>query len=67
MLGLVYKDISGKTYWVDKEGEISKDLVEMTDSEANQAITNFMCSCNGQTVCYLDSNEEFLTKVKVGE
>ena len=43
---LIYKDSDGKPYWVDKDGDISLNFVEMTKDEADSAAGAFMRTCH---------------------
>ena len=43
---LIYKGSDGKPYWVDKEGDISLDSVEMTEAEAENAADAFIKTCH---------------------
>lgn len=41
MFVILYKDIEGKTHWIDDEGNCSLDSQEMTEGNAEMAVTAF--------------------------
>ena len=58
---LIYKGSDGKPYWVDKEGDISLDSVEMTEAEAENAADAFMKTCHPSVLHdLLEHNAELL-------
>lgn len=53
-----YVDVDGISHWVDKEGNVCKDAVEMSHSEAVMARDSFLDSANPVVVYRVMSGSE---------